>query len=135
MKYKVLVNKENKIKDNFLSKIELIITKDVDGEEIQVEKETYNAYLELKKFLETKNVIIGISSAYRSKVKGYFKFNKQQFPLLSHSFPYQFQRLSIRACLPPAATRSNTESTDQTPVVCLLLRGERGIRGGSESFR
>ena len=38
MKYKVLVNKENKIKDNFLSKIELIITKDVDGEEIQVEK-------------------------------------------------------------------------------------------------
>ena len=67
MKYKVLVNKENKIKDNFLSKIELIITKDVDGEEIQVEKETYNAYLELKKFLETKNVIIGISSAYRSK--------------------------------------------------------------------
>ena len=67
MKYKVLVNKENKIKDNFLSKIELITTKDVDGEEIQVEKETYNAYLELKKFLETKNVIIGISSAYRSK--------------------------------------------------------------------
>lgn len=67
MKYKVLVNKGNKIKDNFLSKIELITTKDVDGEEIQVEKETYNAYLELKKFLETKNVIIGISSAYRSK--------------------------------------------------------------------
>lgn len=67
MKYKVLVNKENKIKDNFLSKIELITTTDVDGEEIQVEKETYNAYLELKKFLGTKNVIIGISSAYRSK--------------------------------------------------------------------
>ena len=67
MKYKVLVNKENKIKDNFLSKIELITTKDVDGKEIKVEKVTYSAYLELKKFLETKNVIIGISSAYRSK--------------------------------------------------------------------
>ncbi len=67
MKYKVLVNKENKIKDNYLSKIELITTKDVDNLDIQVEKETYHAYLKLKKFLETKNIIIGISSAYRSK--------------------------------------------------------------------
>ena len=63
MKYKVLVNKENKIKDNYLSKIELITTKDVDNLDIQVEKETYHAYLKLKKFLETNNIIIGISSA------------------------------------------------------------------------
>lgn len=67
MKYKVLVNKENKIKDSFLSKIELITTKDVDDIDVQVEKETYNAYLKLKEFLATKNVIIGIASAYRSK--------------------------------------------------------------------
>lgn len=67
MKYKVLVNKENKIKDSFLSKIELITTKDVDGIDVQVEKETYKAYLELKEFLATKNVVIGIASAYRSK--------------------------------------------------------------------
>ena len=67
MKYKVLVNKENKIKDKFLSKIELITTKDVDDLDVQVEKETYNAYLKLKGFLATKNVIIGIASAYRSK--------------------------------------------------------------------
>lgn len=67
MKYKVLVNKENKIKDKFLSKIELITTKDVDDLDVQVEKETYNAYLKLKEFLATKNVIIGIASAYRSK--------------------------------------------------------------------
>ena len=67
MKYKVLVNKEHKIKDNYLSKIELITTKDVDDSDVQVEKETYNAYLKLKKFLQTKNIIIGISSAYRSK--------------------------------------------------------------------
>lgn len=67
MKYKVLVNKENKIKDKFLSKIELITTKDIDGLDVQVEKETYNAYLKLKDFLATKNIILGISSAYRSK--------------------------------------------------------------------
>lgn len=67
MKYKVLVNKENKIKDKFLSKIELITTKDIDGLDVQVEKETYSAYLNLKDFLATKNIILGISSAYRSK--------------------------------------------------------------------
>ena len=47
MKYKVLVNKENKIKDKFLSRIELITTKDVDDLDVQVEKETYSAYLKL----------------------------------------------------------------------------------------
>ena len=67
MKYKVLVNKENKIKDKFLTKIELITTKDVDNLDVQVEKETYNAYLKLKDFLATKDVTIGIASAYRSK--------------------------------------------------------------------
>ena len=67
MKYKVLVNKENKIKDKFLSRIELITTKDVDDLDVQVEKETYSAYLKLKEFLATKNIIIGIASAYRSK--------------------------------------------------------------------
>ena len=67
MKYKVLVNKENKIKDKFLSRIELITTKDVDDLDVQVEKETYSAYLKLKEFLATKDVTIGIASAYRSK--------------------------------------------------------------------
>lgn len=67
MKYKVLVNKENKIKDKFFSKIELITTKNIDDLDVQVEKETYDAYLKLKDFLATKNIIIGISSAYRSK--------------------------------------------------------------------
>ncbi len=67
MKYKVLVNKENKIKDKFLSKIELITTKNIDNLDVQIEKETYNAYLKLKDFLATKNITIGISSAYRSK--------------------------------------------------------------------
>ena len=60
MKYKVLVNKENKIKDKFLSRIELITTKDVDDLDVQVEKETYSAYLKLKEFLATKNIIIGM---------------------------------------------------------------------------
>jgi len=66
MKYKVLVNKDNKLKENFLNKITLINTYDVDNEEIQVEEETYQKYLELQKFLLTKNITIGISSGFRS---------------------------------------------------------------------
>lgn len=67
MKYKVLVNRKNKIKDSYLSRIELITTKDIDNSDVQVEKETYKAYLKLKSALEKKNIIIGITSAYRSK--------------------------------------------------------------------
>ena len=62
----ILVNKEHKIKDNYINKINLITTNDIDNEEVQVEEETYQAYLELKEFLETKNIYIGISSAYRT---------------------------------------------------------------------
>lgn len=67
MKYKVLVNKEHKIKENYLSKIELVTIKDIDNNDIQIEKETYTAYLKLAEFLKSKNITIGISSAYRSK--------------------------------------------------------------------
>lgn len=66
MKYKVLVNKENKLKEKYLSKIELIETKDFKSNNIKIEKNTYNAYLKLQKFLAKKNITISISSAYRS---------------------------------------------------------------------
>lgn len=66
MKYKVLVNKNNRLKDNYLSKIKLVSTLDVDLEEVKVEEETYKAYLKLKDDLKKENIEIGISSAYRS---------------------------------------------------------------------
>lgn len=62
----ILINRENKIKDNFLKRIELITTKNIENKESLVEKDTYQAFLELKKFLKTKNILIGIESAYRS---------------------------------------------------------------------
>lgn len=62
----ILVNKNNKIKDNYLNKINLVKTKDVDNNDIYLEEETYNAYLKLRNFLLLKNIEIGISSAYRS---------------------------------------------------------------------
>lgn len=76
----ILVNKDNKIKQSYIDKIELISTIDIDGETIQVEKETYEAYLKLKEFLKTKNIEIGIASAFRTledQQKIYNNFIKQ----------------------------------------------------------
>ena len=66
MNYKILVNKNNKIDDNYLSKVKLITTKNVDGIDVQLEEETYEAFLKLQKFLEEKGIIVGISSAFRT---------------------------------------------------------------------
>lgn len=66
MNYSVLVNKKNIIKDNYLKKITFVTKKDVNNNEILIEENTYQAYLNLKKFLKTKNIIIGLDSAFRS---------------------------------------------------------------------
>ena len=66
MKKTILINKENKIKESYYKHVNFIYTKDISGENIQVEEETYGAYLELVKFFKTKNINIGIESAYRS---------------------------------------------------------------------
>ena len=66
MNYTVLVNKDNKIKEKYLEKINLVETKDINNEIIKIEKETYKSYLELKKYLENINIYIGITSAYRT---------------------------------------------------------------------
>ena len=63
MNYLVLVNKNNKFEDKNL---DLVDCKDILGKPIKVERTAYNAYLELKKFLETKNIFIEIDSSYRS---------------------------------------------------------------------
>ena len=66
MKYSILVNKNNEIKDSYINKINLVETKNIKDEIIKIEEKTYEAYKELKKFLETKNIFIELDSAYRS---------------------------------------------------------------------
>ena len=66
MNYLTLVNKENLIKDNYFKYLELIDYHDVLNSPIKVEKETLESYLQLKSFLEKKNIEIGIDSAYRT---------------------------------------------------------------------
>ena len=66
MDYLILVNKDNMIENSYFDGLELVECKNIFGEAIQVEKETYRAYVELKKFLETKDIHIELDSAYRS---------------------------------------------------------------------
>ena len=47
----ILINKDNPIKQKYLEKLDLIEVKDVLNENIFVDKETYNKYLELKEYL------------------------------------------------------------------------------------
>ena len=65
MDYSILINKENKIKNNYIEKVNLVKAIDVYGKECFVEEKTYEKYLELQKFLKEKNIEIGIESAYR----------------------------------------------------------------------
>lgn len=62
----VLVNKDNKIKENFLKRVELVETTNTEDKTILIEKNTYNAYQKLANFLKSKGIIVGIESAYRS---------------------------------------------------------------------
>ena len=66
MNYLILVNKNNKVPDNYLNEVELIKTTNYDNKEVHVEKETYKHYLKLKEYLKTKNIDISIESSYRT---------------------------------------------------------------------
>lgn len=62
----LLVNKQNKLKESYYKKVTFCNVKNILNDEIKIETETYQAYLELLEFLKTKNIDIGIVSAYRS---------------------------------------------------------------------
>ena len=64
--YLVLVNKQNKLPDDWEENVQLVDVKDAWGEEIKVEKEAYEKYTELKSELEKEGVYIELDSCYRS---------------------------------------------------------------------
>ena len=66
MDYLTIVNKSNLIKDSYYNDLELVSTKDILGETIEIEKTTYEAYLKLKECLEKQGIIIALDSAFRS---------------------------------------------------------------------
>jgi len=64
--YLVLVNKQNKLPDDWEENLQLVDTKNAWDEDIQVEKEAYEKYRELEKALKEEGVTIKLDSVYRS---------------------------------------------------------------------
>ncbi len=64
--YLVLVNKENKLPDDWEATVQLSTDIDIDGDEIQVEKEALEKYYELREALLEEGVDIELDSCYRS---------------------------------------------------------------------
>lgn len=64
--YKTLVNKENKLPDNWLDEIELVTTDNSLGEEFQVERVTLANFEALRDELLKEDVDIELDSTYRS---------------------------------------------------------------------
>ena len=64
--YLVLVNKENKLPDDWEEKLETVTVKNSLGDDVEVEKEAYDAYLKLKEALAAEDVHVDLDSARRS---------------------------------------------------------------------
>ena len=70
MNYRIIVNKDHPIPDDFIVTVRFVdVTDDVDQEVICVEQETYKAFEALQSALEEKGIRIGIDAAYRSEEK------------------------------------------------------------------
>lgn len=65
-KYFVLVNKQNKLPEDWESKLETVKSVNSVGDEVHTEKKAYEAYLKLKEALEKEGVRVELDSAYRS---------------------------------------------------------------------
>ena len=64
--YLVLVNKENPLPDNWEDTLETIHMTNSLGDDVEVEKAAYDAYLELKADLEAEGIKVDLDSARRS---------------------------------------------------------------------
>ena len=64
--YMVLVNKENKLPDDWESNVEIVSFTNTEEWSVDVEAKAYDAYLALKEDLEADGVFVDLDSAYRS---------------------------------------------------------------------
>ena len=64
--YLALVNKQNKLPDDWEEKVELVDVKNAWDEDIKVEKKAYEKYQELAKELADEGITIELDSVYRS---------------------------------------------------------------------
>ena len=66
MDYLVIVNKQQKLPEDWESIVKLETVKDIWGDDTQVEKEALMQFFKLKQDLETEEIFIELDSAYRS---------------------------------------------------------------------
>lgn len=64
-KYKILINRENKISEDFYKNYELVEVFNVENQKIKIESLTYQKYLELKEKLKQENIELGILNSFR----------------------------------------------------------------------
>ncbi len=64
--YLVLVNKENKLPDDWEDKLETVTIKNSLGDDVEVEKRAYEAYSRLKEDLASEGIFVELDSARRS---------------------------------------------------------------------
>ncbi len=64
--YLALVNKENKLPDGWEEMLETVTVKNSLGEDVEVEKKAYDAYLKLKEALAAEGVRVDLDSSRRS---------------------------------------------------------------------
>lgn len=64
--YLVLVNKENRLPEDWEEKLDIVKFVNSLGDEVEVERESYEAYLRLKAALEKQDIYVDLDSAYRS---------------------------------------------------------------------
>ena len=64
--YKALVNKLHPLPDGWEDSLETVMVKNSLGDDVEVEKKAYDAYLKLKEDLEKENVHVDLDSARRS---------------------------------------------------------------------
>lgn len=69
----MLVNKNNKMKESYFKRIELTQTKNIFNEEIQIDKNAYQAFLELESKLGSQKIEVGI-------IQTYTRLKKQNLP-------------------------------------------------------
>ena len=66
MIYTKLVNKENLWKEKYLNKTNLVEINNINNQKIKIEEKTKESYNELKDYLKTKSIEIGITEAFRT---------------------------------------------------------------------
>ena len=64
--YLVLVNKQNKLPDDWEANVELVDAKNKYGDEYKVEKKAYEQFLEMQKELANEGIVIELDSVTRS---------------------------------------------------------------------